>query len=402
MALKLAPNTVVISRLEDFPTPVAGVITLVNNVDYLINGTVNIGTNRIQLGAFNGIIGITKSDNILVYTGSTVMITGSGVNFVTHTLTITANTVGASVFSLTGAANSIEVRNCIFDGCQSLGSFTGLNSAVFTTNRTINSTNGLTVNSVSQFFTFSDNRSDTNLGAFTALTIGATVFNVIFITNNTFNPTVGLTSLNINVGSTVTKGVLANNLFVGVGTYLTGITYAKTGWGFINNIGIANKLGELFIPNSVIGGLALTVPNTNAAVLQFISNTGARFVLFNGTGALNGAAFTMSVPQDYFSGGIFILNSTSDTAAGNIKMFMGLTKVPLSSNFATLGETGLNTVFASTTAFNRISPVITPITSVFAAQDTYICKIWRDPGDAADTSTGTFYINNITFTYNAK
>ena len=60
-------NLKLIKSLSDFPAPVLGVIDLVDNVDYEINGTVVIGTNQIRRGVSNKIFGLDKSSDKLVY-----------------------------------------------------------------------------------------------------------------------------------------------------------------------------------------------------------------------------------------------------------------------------------------------------------------------------------------------
>jgi len=57
---------VLVKSLADFPTPVAGVITLVASTVYHIGGIVDIGSNRIVLAATNSIVGTSRLNDRLL------------------------------------------------------------------------------------------------------------------------------------------------------------------------------------------------------------------------------------------------------------------------------------------------------------------------------------------------
>jgi hypothetical protein len=152
-----------------------------------------------------------------------------------------------------------------------------------------------------------------------------------------------------------------------------------------------------------MNGIALSTPTTAAAAAVVLSDTGARFLaLRGGAGQDDGLAFTMQVPSDYFSGGSFDINFTTDTTGNNVKFFMAISKLNIGSDFGSLGETGLNIVTAGVTQYLRKEVTITPITTTFSSGDIAVVKLWRDPDDASDNATNiSAYISNVQFVYNS-
>jgi hypothetical protein len=395
-------NITLIKSLSDFPTPVGGNITLVANTAYQINGSVNIGTNTITFNSSNIIYGIDKSSDKLIYTGTSTMLINSNKDCSISNITLTASTAGGSVFGFTGTTNKIEIKENIFGGNISLGTINGGDVLIFRNNYLTLNSAGITVQGTYDKVIIADNIFDNNSSTITCVTIPSGVFGSILISRNEFDIASTQTGLNVNTGITITSGILSSNIFIGVGTKITGFTHTTTNWLFIGNQGIANKRREFFISRNDMAGAALTTPTTSAAVATFLSDTGANFLTLRGGGGQDdGLSFTMQVPSDYFSGGTFDINFTTDTTASNLKLFMAISKITVGTNFGTLGETGLNIVTAGVTQYNRKEVTISPITTTFAAGDVLVVKVWRDPDDASDVFTGNTYISNLQFVYNS-
>lgn len=394
-AMQNRTNYVLVKSDADLPT------TLADNTTYEINGTITTATAR-TLGVSNAIIGRDKSDDRIVYTGAGVMFTGSNRDLSITNVTLSATNGAGSIFNLTGTTNNTEVYNCIIAASTSMGTIDGGNVLAFHDNfLTLNSA-GLTVQGTYDKVIIADNIYDNNSSTITCITIPSGTFGSMIISRNQFDVSGTQTGLNINAGITISNGNLSNNIFTGAGTKITGFTHTTTNWLFTGNLGIANRRRELFISKNDMTGLALTTPTTAAAATAFLSDTGVSFLtLRGGAGQDDGLAFQMQVPSDYFSGGTFDINFTTDTTASNIKLFMGLTKAIVGANLGTLGESGLSVVTAGVTQYNRKEVTISPITTTFAAGDIVVVKIWRDPDDAADVATGNVYIANVQFVYNS-
>lgn len=356
------------------------------------------------MGTSNIIVGVDKSDDQLIYTGTSTMLINSNKDLSIVAVTLAAITAGGSVFGFTGSTNKIEIRDCIIANSKSLGSVAGGDVFILRDVLLTGNTEGITFTGTINRIVITDNIWVSNVSTFTCISIPSGTYSTILIARNLFEVASTQTGLNISTGITITNGNLSMCMFTGVGTYLTGFLHTTTGWLFTANQGIANRQREFFVPTTDINGLALTTPTTSAAASSFLSGSGARFLTFRGgNNQDDGAAFTFQVPSDYFSGGRFDLNGTTDTGvAVNIKIFMAITEVPNGDSFSTIDETGLFSTFAVTTAFNRIETSITPITTTFAPNELFIIKIWRDPDDAADTALLlSYYLNNIQFVYNS-
>ena len=75
-------NTVVVSNITDFPEPVDGVITLEDDINYIIVQPISTA-NRFVCGANNHITSNNPFTPLFEYTGSDTMFSGTDVNFLT-------------------------------------------------------------------------------------------------------------------------------------------------------------------------------------------------------------------------------------------------------------------------------------------------------------------------------
>ncbi len=399
-------NLVIVKSLANLPTPVGGIIKALDNITYQISGSVNIGTNQIERGVSNLFRGIDKSDDRLIYTGTSSMFidgaTGSNRDISINGLTLISTT--GSIFNMAGTSSIVEIKDNIFASSKSVGSLQVGGLLIMRDNYITANANGILItgNNTSSDFVYADNYISANTGTYSALNILGT-FSQILVSRNSFKIGSGQTGITYSSSTTLTTGNLSNNAFTGVGTYISGFSNTTTKWVFSGNQGIPNRRRELFIGSSDMNGIALSTPTTAAASSVFLSDTGARFISLRGGAAQDdGLAFTMQVPSDYFSGGSFDINFTTDTTVNNVKFFMGISKLNVGSDFGTLGETGLNIVTAGVTQYLRKEVTITPITTTFSSGDIVIVKMWRDPDDVADTATNiSAYISNLQFVYNS-
>jgi hypothetical protein len=90
-SIAVLPTDVFISQLSDFPTPVAGVITLDPDKTYNIGGAIDIGTNRIVVSNNNAIVGKNPQLDRIVYGGSATMFTVVDNDFVLNRVGISCS-----------------------------------------------------------------------------------------------------------------------------------------------------------------------------------------------------------------------------------------------------------------------------------------------------------------------
>jgi hypothetical protein len=247
-----------------------------------------------------------------------------------------------------------------------------------------------------------DNIYVDNVGSLSFLSFSNATVSNLLINRNQFEGSSIQTGITVSNLTISTNANLSNNIFIGSGTSINGFANNTTKWLFTGNQGIANRTKEVQISTSDMNGLVLSTPATAAAATGFLSGSGVRFFTFRGGAAQDdGLAFSMQIPSDYFSGGRFDFNITTDTTATNVKLFMAISKTNVGSDFSTIGETDLNFVTAGVTAFIRKEVSITPITTTFLPYDVITVKLWRNPDDAQDTSTASLYLNNVQFVYNS-
>lgn len=281
-------NQVVVTNIAHFPAPVAGVITLTNNLQYLISGTVNIGINRLVMGINTTIIGTDPLLDKLVYTGTSAMISGTNVSGGIRRLTITASGVGSTVYNLTGAGTYLfQSQECIYAGCTSLGTINNFILCIFDKNFITQSSNGLTFSGTNGDLFIIDNDFDNNLNTagckFINFATGTTVSDIAIVRN--FFHCQANESAIVQAGtltiSQYAKIVLGS--FSGAGTYLTGISPTSVEWTIDNNTGIRNSNA-----NGVIG-------YTGNATTTSVNNT---YIMPAGTYTLAAGAAKFDMPSN--------------------------------------------------------------------------------------------------------
>lgn len=123
----IASNTIVINTINDFPAPVAGVITLESGKEYLLNNVI-ISPYRFAIPT-GGYVRISSNNlsHALVYVGGGTMFTGS--NFALFIpFTALFQCIGGTFFNFEGAGSAFMLSS-IFSNCVSFGS---VRNATFT------------------------------------------------------------------------------------------------------------------------------------------------------------------------------------------------------------------------------------------------------------------------------
>jgi hypothetical protein len=269
-----------IRTLNDFPAPVAGVITLENNVPYLIQGSVSLGTNRIVLGTSNTILGMDKSDDKLIYTGTSALFTGTNKDFSLRYITISTPIAGASVFNLTGTnTNNFEFKDNIFGGCKSLGIIDGFNVLVFQKNFITLCDQGIQIGTTASddliiIDNYIVNNTNTVGCKFFDILTGASLSDIV-ISRNYFGTQSNETAINVGTITLTEYGKMLDNTFHIIGTSVVGVSYASTGWLFQGNSDVLNTVanGQIgFVDNAT----TTSVNNTFISIAgTWVLKTGA-------------------------------------------------------------------------------------------------------------------------------
>lgn len=236
---------VIVRSLSDLPTPVSNVISLANNTIYEINGTVDIGANRIVCGIKNTLRGVDRTSDGLTSSTTGALISSDSSSVAKIALTCSDLTLECSsgkVFDLTSTSNnhSILIVDCGISG-DILGTIHNIKEFILR--------NVVVSGCTTEGFTFTGTGSgdrlhvrDSTIYGITNvfLDLGSATFDALSINRNNITITTGNVGVaGLSDGSNIIDGgIVASNVFLGGGTYTSGI---GVGWVITNNIGIMNN-----------------------------------------------------------------------------------------------------------------------------------------------------------------
>lgn len=139
------------------------------------------------------------------------------------------------------------------------------------------------------------------------------------------------------------------------------------------------------------GWNAQEASNMNSAARTFLTQSGASFLDFGGGNADDDqAAWTIQVPEDYVSGGVFYVRATSPGTANDFQLEMDVIAAGVGDNVNNAQDVDLGPVIAggNGAAWDLIEfGPFTPSTAVLAAGKALVVRIHRDASDAGDTAT---------------
>lgn len=245
----------------DFPAPSAGVITLAAGVTYEINGTVDLGTDRIVATGAGCIRSACTQENKLLTTNASALITSTdGLEMDELTL---ENDIGPIFDVSGGGTGSFVITRITLNGSTRVGDVD--NCAVISVRRCVvqGCADGFSLDLASSFVLFNGILSNANTGTFTFLTIPATAsFIGLSYSDMAIDSLVTQTALDINSGATITeRGLVSSSAFTGAGTALAGITKADIQWQFRSNTGILDSkiIGEIIISANALVTTIVTI-----------------------------------------------------------------------------------------------------------------------------------------------
>lgn len=228
---------VLVNQLSDFPDPVAEVITLADSIQYLLGSDINLGNNRLALGAGTVISGIESLVVTLTYTGTGDMFTG--VDSRNRISNLTISCVNGRFINWSDTTGTILRLVDLSVSCDRVGLFNGTGSVIRFTNfspATI-TTDGLEF--TGDWLSVLYEVSLSNIAAGILFNLGTATFNSIILNTVTSTISAGATFLsglvdsgNINTGGT---GIVNTALTDGAGTVLNNISVDDALWEFAHN-----------------------------------------------------------------------------------------------------------------------------------------------------------------------
>lgn len=267
-------NFVLVKSLSDLPAPVGGVITLLSNTVYEINGTISLSS-KIDLNEA-WLRGIDAVNDKLIYTASSgELFTGDKGGNIRH-LTLSAPNAGAKVFNLdAGNANkNLIVQFCYIIGSNNIGIVKGYGGTVYMeTIAYFYNTNGITYQDNNNMIISNTLWDISNSNTYETFTGSFSIIQKIggdMIVSSS-NSAVGI---NVSGISSIQGGELKTVLFYGSGIYKTG-NFSKQ-WEVESN-GLRTEkddvaAGNIYITTPV--NTSFSAINTPTKVLGTTTNTG--------------------------------------------------------------------------------------------------------------------------------
>jgi len=259
---------VFVADRHDFPRPVAGVITLADDVTYFVVTEVDLGGDRIVCGKNTAMIGGSAENSRIISTGLTAALITSLYSLTLHSVSFTASVVLDLNGVVGGQALDWTLVN--FLDCPTIGTIKNYTNFIGTTVGVLNSANWIfdgeigTVGFSGSIFVGIAGQTIVELPS--TLTITRR-FRVIYSAFVAFG---GATALDVDTSATIpnTGYILDTCNFTGGATFVAGVQHDDNKALFINNFGIDNSAD---ISNYYMNGNAtatvITTINTPVKIL---------------------------------------------------------------------------------------------------------------------------------------
>lgn len=280
-AWNIKTNKVTVLSVADFPAPVAGVITLADNVTYLINGNVDIGTNVIVFGIRNAIVGKDRLNDKLVSQTTGTMMTIDSTTVPKLSMTFNEVTLSCPNGTLINAIKtSISFVQVSFASVKTFGNTADCPSTSFRACGINNiTTGGLTFTGTCGTLRVLVNVISNNAG--TLLSLGTATFTMALIDANVITVNATQTFLSgTTLGANMTgEGVVSSNALLGAGTFVSGITAQDLNWFFVNNQKTVNTKLNLAKGESLAESTNATTTYANKLSVTYTPYVATDFVL---------------------------------------------------------------------------------------------------------------------------
>lgn len=281
-------NTVLVNSMSDFPTAVAGVITLEDDTEYFIAGSLSTA-NRFVLGDNTFVHGADSSVASLTYTGTGTMFTSvNGSNKISQ-LTLTCAT--GKIFDVSASTSGFvfQLIDSTITACATVGTINAMTAVQITDvsfeNIISGGTNFIGANSI-----FLSTRCLWTIAAGTLWGLGTATFSSGFSVVDSFVTINGSSKMldgqtgSANIG-TGALGSVVNIRISGAGTPLTNINTDDARWQFLANDDIADTDPDVlqYMSSATTVTLSAATPAViggsnwvTSAASQFTATTGGR------------------------------------------------------------------------------------------------------------------------------
>jgi hypothetical protein len=359
----------IIESKAGLPTPVAGVITLANNVEYRFTNIVDLTGDRIVCGTNNVISGSSFASSGITSTG----LAGAS-NLITVTSSLSMRniafpmTTGQWISANDGATGNLEIEGVAVTNVATLGTIQNYGNVVVNKSIFQNSAN-LTIDGTLGAVVIETSLLDGRTGA-TTITVPSTavIARRFRVFGTSFTNAVGETAINFSASATVPDEsyILDNvNFSGGSATFLAGLDYTSNKASFFRNFGIRNS--NAIASYSMTGNATATVIAVAGTFVKVAGTTvaGALNQKFT-TAVTNRAVYTGAFTADFR-----IAVNASMTSGNNQTLRMRVAKngVTLSDSNVLFRTTGSGEASAIPTQ-SLVTLAPTDYLEVFVTNDT--------------------------------
>lgn len=252
-------SNIYITRKEDFPTAVSGVITLNSNYTYIITTEIDLEGDRLVFGTGTVLIGTNTENCILKSTGLTDPL-------ITSTKTISLRYLTLEVDYALNLTASISSQNIILVDIYFLNCLSNTISGYdrITINQCQFNSIGLSFEGTIGTINIFQNVFQNDTGTCIIVPASTIITDHISIIHSEFFITGSCIGINVSESATIPTECyrLESNDFSGNGTYITGVTHTSNLTLFRTNLGIDNTSihGHMYMVNNVT---ATTILNTS-------------------------------------------------------------------------------------------------------------------------------------------
>lgn len=266
-------NTVLVSSLSDLPSPVADIITLPSDTTYVFNNTIDLGVNKLVVGANVALVGAGTSENIRLmrsYNDLDVMITSTDSISIRN---LTLEAVYCQLFDLNGnpSTSAIDWHSVNITDTAFIGTIQNYANFILTDSSFLNSAE-LTFDGSFGTIGISGCLFNSSTGG-TVFILSPTLtvtrrFRAIFSSFVITAPEIGIL---VDAGTTFSNDesfILNNVNFSGGGTYLSGVTEDDNVSLFTDCVGVDSSFvnGQMYMQGNATA-TAIGATNTFYKVL---------------------------------------------------------------------------------------------------------------------------------------
>jgi hypothetical protein len=243
-------NTVMVRSVSDFPAAASGVITLDAGKNYILNGTINIGANYINLNGAS-LQGNSPLTDVLISTASGGILRSVDKAVHIQQVTIAPGSAASQAFDFSDATGThtcailtgTSIRDLITPSL-GIGQVSGFRNVIFL-NSLWETRSGLKLTGNVGSLTFAYNIIHNITSGSSIELLSALVVSDVNISNNQFVYT-GQVGVKLNAGASVDFGRFIGNNFRGVLTITSGFDSYTPGWEMSQNTGLPNSRSYAF------------------------------------------------------------------------------------------------------------------------------------------------------------